>query len=111
MPCGLHAAVRCDAEDRKALEQLCRYITRPAMANERVRCNAAGQVVLKLKTRRRDGITHLVFAAEFLQLTNEWPVCGGQILWFNACNGSRLASRSGELAAWNPSSKLMMRVS
>ena len=48
---SLHAAVRCDADDRKALEQLCRYITRPALANERVQCNAAGQVVLKLKTQ------------------------------------------------------------
>jgi hypothetical protein len=47
---SLHAAVRCDADERQALEQLCRYITRPALANERVQCNAAGQVVLKLKT-------------------------------------------------------------
>ncbi len=48
---SLHAAVRCGADDRQALEQLCRYITRPALANERVQCNAAGQVVLKLKTQ------------------------------------------------------------
>jgi hypothetical protein len=33
---SLHAAVRCTADDRQALEQLCRYITRPALANERV---------------------------------------------------------------------------
>jgi hypothetical protein len=46
----LHAAVRCAANDRQAPEQLCRYITRPALANERVQTNAAGQVVLKLKT-------------------------------------------------------------
>jgi hypothetical protein len=26
---SLHAAVRCAADDRQALEQLCRYITRP----------------------------------------------------------------------------------
>ena len=55
---SLHAAVRCGADDRKALEQLCRYITRPALANERVQTNAAGQVVLKLKTPWRDGTTH-----------------------------------------------------
>ena len=48
---SLHAAVRCAADDRKALEQPCRYITRPALANERVQCNAAGQGVLKLKTQ------------------------------------------------------------
>lgn len=50
---SLHAAVRCAADERKRLEQLCRYITRPALANERVQCNAAGQVVLKLKTPGR----------------------------------------------------------
>ena len=41
---SLHAAVRCGADDRQALEQLCRYITRPALANERVQTNVAGQV-------------------------------------------------------------------
>ncbi len=33
---SLHAAVRCGADDRPALEQLCRYISRPGLANERV---------------------------------------------------------------------------
>jgi Putative transposase len=65
---SLHAAVRCGADDRQALEQLCRYITRPALANERVQSNAAGQVVLKLKTPWRDGTTHLVMSPlEFMQ--------------------------------------------
>jgi hypothetical protein len=41
--CG---AVRCDADKRQRLEQLCRYITRPAWANERVQINATGQAVL-----------------------------------------------------------------
>ena len=65
---SLHAAVRCGADDCQALEQLCRYITRPALANERVQTNAAGQVVLKLKTAWRDGTTHLVMSPlEFMQ--------------------------------------------
>ena len=65
---SLHAAVRCAADERKALEQLCRYITRPALAKERVQCNAAGQVVLKLKTPWHDGTTHLVMSPlEFMQ--------------------------------------------
>ena len=64
----LHAAVRCAVNDRQALKQLCRYITRPALANERVQTNAAGQVVLKLKTPWRDGTTHLVMSPlEFMQ--------------------------------------------
>ena len=50
------------------MEQLCRYITRPALANERVQCNGAGQVVLKLKTPWRDGTTHIVMSPlEFMQ--------------------------------------------
>ena len=65
---SLHAAVRCGADDRQALEQLCRYFTRPALANERVQANAAEQVVLKLKTPWRDGTTHLVMSPlEFMQ--------------------------------------------
>ncbi len=60
--------VRCGADERQRLEQLCRYITRPALANERVQCNAAGQVVLKLKTPWRDGTTHIVMSPlEFMQ--------------------------------------------
>ena len=62
------AAVRVEAHERKRLEQLCRYITRPALADERVQLNAAGQVELKLKTPWRDGTTHLVMSPlEFLQ--------------------------------------------
>jgi hypothetical protein len=59
---SLHAAVRCGADDHQSLEQLCRHITRPALANERVQTNAVGQVVLKLKTPWRDGTTHLVMS-------------------------------------------------
>ena len=32
---SLHAGVRCGTHRRKDLERLCRYITRPAIANER----------------------------------------------------------------------------
>ena len=42
--------MRCDARERQRLEQLCRPITRPALANERVQISNAGQVVLNLKT-------------------------------------------------------------
>jgi len=36
--------------ERNALEQLRRYITYPALSHEKVQPNAAGRVVLKLKT-------------------------------------------------------------
>ena len=65
---SLHAAVQVEAHDRRRLEQRCRDITRPALANERVQTNTAGQVVLKLKTAWRDGTTHLVMSPlEFMQ--------------------------------------------
>jgi hypothetical protein len=65
---SLHAGVRCAAEQRQALEHLCRYITRPVIANERVSVNHAGQVVLKLKTPYRDGTSHIVMSPlEFMQ--------------------------------------------
>lgn len=65
---SLHAAVRVEAHDRKRLEQLCRYITRPALSDKRVQLNAAGQVELELKTPWRDGTTHLVMCPlEFMQ--------------------------------------------
>jgi hypothetical protein len=65
---SLHAAVRVEAHDRKRLEQLCRYITRPALSDQRVQLNDAGQVELKLKTPWRDGTTHLVMSPlEFMQ--------------------------------------------
>jgi len=60
---SLRATVRCDADDREVLEQLCSYSTRPALASERVQTNAVGQAVLKLKTPRRDGTTLLVMSS------------------------------------------------
>ena len=53
--CRLHAGVRCAANDQQGLELLCRYVTRPAIANERLCIKRTGQVVLRLKTAWRDG--------------------------------------------------------
>ena len=52
---SLHAAVRCGAHQRKQLERLYRTITRPALANERLKQDGAGDVVLQLKSAWRDG--------------------------------------------------------
>ncbi len=41
-----HAGVRCSAHLRKGLERLCRYITRPAIAKERLGRDDAGNLVL-----------------------------------------------------------------
>ena len=45
-----------------------RYITRPAISNERLAVNRDGNVILKLKTAWRNGTTHIVLTPmEFMQ--------------------------------------------
>jgi len=65
---SLHAGLRWRADQRLELEQLCRYINRPAIANERLKRNRAGQVVLQLKSPYKDGTTHIVMEPlEFME--------------------------------------------
>lgn len=59
---SLHAAVWVRAHERGRLEKLCRYITRPAISDERIKLDETGQVRLRLKTPWRDGTTHLVMS-------------------------------------------------
>ena len=44
------------------------------LANERVQCNSAGQVVLRLKAPGRDGITHIVMSPLGLMQRRAAPV-------------------------------------
>ena len=74
---SLHAGVRCSADQRRELERLCRYITRPAIANARLKRNAAGQVVLQLKSAYRDGTTHVV-------MSRRWNLCSAWRGWCRA---------------------------
>jgi hypothetical protein len=45
---------------RGKLERLCRCVSRPPIATERLALTASGQVRYALKTPYRDGTTHLV---------------------------------------------------
>ncbi|MBK9665566.1 MAG: transposase [Gammaproteobacteria bacterium] len=56
-----YAGVSCEAHQRTVRERLCRYIARPAVAEQRLTVNAQGKVVYLLKTPYRDGTTHVVF--------------------------------------------------
>ena len=58
---SLHAGVSARADERGKLERLCRYISRPAVATERLTLTAQGNVRYALKTPYRDGTTHVVF--------------------------------------------------
>ena len=55
-----HAVTRCEANQRDQLEKLCRTITRPAIANERLSMNEREKVICRFKQPFRDGTTHVV---------------------------------------------------
>ena len=55
-----HAETRCGANQRDQLEKLCRTITRPAIANERLSMNERGQVIVRFKQPFRDGTTQVM---------------------------------------------------
>ncbi len=57
---SLHADVSIPALDRRRLERLCRYVARPPLANERLEERPDGRLALRLKTRWRDGTTHVL---------------------------------------------------
>jgi hypothetical protein len=73
----LHANVAVPAVDRTRLEQLCRYLLRPAVAQDRRRLLEDGRVVLTLKTAGADGTRHLIFEPltplEKLAALTPWP--------------------------------------
>jgi hypothetical protein len=58
---SLHAGVAAKAHERKKLERLCRYITRPAVSEKRLSLTEHGKVRYELKTPFRDGTTHFIF--------------------------------------------------
>ena len=64
---SLHAGVVCKSHQRKKLERpggvpLCRYITRPAIAEQRLSLASNGNVIVALKTPYDDGTSHVVLS-------------------------------------------------
>jgi hypothetical protein len=57
---SLHADVAVSARDRKRLERLCRYVARPPIAIDRLEALPDGRLAYRLKTRWRDGTTHVL---------------------------------------------------
>jgi len=65
---SLHAEVYCAPWEREKLEKLCRYIARPAIAEDRLKLSPSGEIVLRLKTKYSDGTSHLLFSGlEFVE--------------------------------------------
>jgi hypothetical protein len=61
---NLHAGVYVAADDRVALERLCRYVARPAVCGERVEQLEDGRVAYRLKHPRQGGETHRVMTGQ-----------------------------------------------
>jgi predicted RNase H-like HicB family nuclease len=57
---SLHAATVCEAHQRSRLERLCRYITRPPIATNRLTVDGRGRVMYRYKQPFRDGSTHVL---------------------------------------------------
>ena len=57
---SLHAGLDIQPGERAKLERLCRYVSRPPVATERLALTPSGQVRYQLKTPYRDGTTHIV---------------------------------------------------
>jgi hypothetical protein len=58
---SLHAGVAARADERDKLERLCRYISRPAVSEERLSLTPGGVVRYQLKTPYSNGTTHVLF--------------------------------------------------
>lgn len=52
---SLHAGVACHINEREKLEKICRYIARPAFAEERLSTNVRGEVIYRFKKPWDDG--------------------------------------------------------
>ena len=57
---SLHAGLDIEPHQRTKLERLCRYVSRPPIAEERLALTSSGQVRYQLKSPYRDGTTHIV---------------------------------------------------
>jgi hypothetical protein len=56
----LHAGIDIEPDQRQKLERLCRYVSRPPVAVDRMALTSSGHVRYTLKTPYRDGTTHIV---------------------------------------------------
>jgi len=83
---SLHAGVAAKADERKKLERLCRYITRPAVSEKRLSLTSQGQVRYELKTPYRDGTTHVTAPAHPALATLVHPCTSSSNRWTSSRN-------------------------
>ena len=62
---SLHVGVAARSDERKKLERLCRYISRPAVAEKRLSLTPGGNVLYQLKTFRYSPLHSVVPSCEY----------------------------------------------
>ena len=87
---SLHADVAVSARDRRRLERLCRYVARPPLAHDRLEVRPDGRLALRLKTRWRDGTTHILM--DGTSYSNGW----------SRSSHRPAPTRSATTACWHP---------
>src|SRR5262249_49550809 len=105
--CDLHAAVTVAGEDRRRLEQLCRYLLRPPIAQDRLALRPDGTVVVTLKTPWRGGTTHLRFEPLTLleRLASLTPPPRINVLLYHGILAPHAAARAPAVAYCRPSAR------
>ena len=69
---ALHGGIGISATNRKGLEQLCRYIARPPLSQDRLELRGDGNYLLHLKSAWSDGTTSLLFFFLLEMLTHDF---------------------------------------
>jgi hypothetical protein len=97
-PVSLHAGVAARVDERKKLERLCRYVSRPAVAEKRLSLTPNGSVRYALKTRYCDGTTRVIFEPlDFIARRAALAPTAGQSDTFPRCVcAERQAPRAGD---------------
>ncbi len=76
---SVHAGVMAETHQRDKLERLCRYISRPAVSQQRLSLTANGNVRYKLKTAYRDGTTPPTI---YMLFSTHWTLLLGWHRWY-----------------------------
>jgi hypothetical protein len=93
---SLHAGVACTPADRGILERLTRYISRPALAQDRLTVTPGGDLQYRMKTPWKDGTTHIVLQPlDFMaRLASLVPKPRANLVRYHGLFGSNAKERS-----------------
>ena len=92
---SLHAARRVRPDQENKLEELCRYVLRPPLANNRLKWLGEDELLLALKRKWEDGTTHILLSKSELlgRLAALVPPKGFNLTRYHGCLAPRSSLR------------------